>query len=291
MYQLDLDLPQGIYTDVIHSLPDHGAVPTGLQAYLRDLPLWPPSPLPGPRPAAAPRTARTPKKAARDALGALPVKESACINTGSLLSFVAGVSEEDKNDVLYSVQLAQRAASGVFDRFTQTQFWYQKYIEVLQALGWASEQFSFSLFKQDEGEFRMDQAALGIITAIATQNQLGVLKQAVDALSKLAEDDGPISLFDFHSSVQSSGNFQLGAVRRTENGAVSMAIGGFYFHAVDDRRRFLFLRWGSRNIHLWTAAQRLTLNTDFYARRRADVIARLDADAKDYIADLRIAKR
>ncbi|CAH0353161.1 N-acetylmuramoyl-L-alanine amidase [Aquabacterium sp. CECT 9606] len=267
------------------TMPDHGVVPTGLQAYVRDLALWPPSPpLPGTLPSAA-------KKTIRRAANAQVTKDSAGINMGGVLSFVEGVSEEDKNDVLYSVQLAQRAASGMFDRFTQTQFWYQKYTEVLQALGWASEQFSFSLFKQDEGEFRMDQAALGIITAVATQNQLAVLKQAVDALSELAEDDGPIVLFDFHSSVQSSGNFQLGAVQRTENGAVSMALGSFYFHAVDGRRRFLFLGWGARKVQFWSAAQRMTLNKDFYARRRADVIAKLDADAKNYIADLKITKR
>ena len=80
-------------------------------------------------------------------------------------------------------------------------------------------------------------------------------------------------------------------MQRTENGAVSMAVGSFYFHAIDDRRRFLFLRWGARKIQFWTAAQRMTLNKDFYARRRADVIAKLDADATEFIADLKIAKR
>ena len=273
------------------TMPDHGVVPTGLQAYLRDLPLSPPATMAADRPAAARRAPAAAKKTSRRAASAAPaVRDSAHVNVGSLVSFVEGVTEEDKNDVLYSVQIAQRAASGAYDRFTQTQFWYQKYTEVLQALGWASEQFSFSLFKQDEGEFRMDQAALGIITAIATQNQLGVLKQAVSALSELADDDGPISLFDFHSSMQSSGNFQLGAVQRSDNGAVSLAIGSFYFHAVDDRRRFLFLRWGTRKIQFWSAAQRMTLNKDFYARRRADVIAKLDADARDFIMDLKLAK-
>lgn len=272
----------------VSTMPDHSIVPTGVQAYLRDLPLWPPAPVTRQKPAAG--LLATPKKLPKRSAIAPAVKNTANVNVGSLVSFVEGVTEEDKNDVLYSVQLAQRAASGAFDRFTQTSFWYQKYTEVLQALGWASEQFSFSLFKQDEGEFRMDQAALGIITAIATQNQLGVLKQAIDALSELANDDGPISLFDFHSSMQSSGNFQLGAVQRSENGAVSMAIGSFYFHAIDDRRRFLFFHWGAQKIQFWTAAQRMTLNKDFYARRRADVIAKLDADASNYIAELKIGK-
>jgi hypothetical protein len=190
--------------------------------------------------------------------------------------------------VLYSVQLAQRAASGSHDRFTETQAWYRKYVEILENLGWATEQFAFTRFDQSEGEFRMDKAALAIITAIATQNQLAVLQQAVSALSRLAEADGTIRLFDFHSSLEGSGNFQLGAVQRGANGALSMALGAFYFRSVDERRRFLFWRWGAQDVHFWTGAQRMTFNADFYARRRADVVAKLEKTASSYIADLKL---
>ena len=210
------------------------------------------------------------------------------VDVGSLLSFVDGVEEQEMNDVLYSVQLAQRGATGAHDRFTETQAWYRKYLEILENLGWASEQFAFTRFEQHEGEFRMDQAALAIITAIAMQNQLAVLQQSLAALSKLAEDDHTIRLFDFHSSIQGSGNFQLGSVQRAANGALSMALGAFYFRSVDDRKRFLFFQWGAREVNFWTSAQRMTLNRDFYARRRADVIAKLEADAADFLSELKL---
>ena len=137
----------------------------------------------------------------------------------------------------------------------------------------------------------MDQAALAIITAIATQNQLIVLQQSVAALSKLAEDDGTIRLFDFHSSMQGSGNFQLGVIQLSASGTLSMALGAFYFRTVDERRRFLFFKWGARQVNFWTAAQRMTLNTDFYARCRDEVIAKLDADAPKFIGDLILDSR
>ncbi len=35
----------------------------------------------------------------------------------------------------------------------------------------------------------------------------------------------------------------------------------------------------------------MTLNADFYARRRADVLARLEIDAPKYIADLKLGGR
>lgn len=222
---------------------------------------------------------------------AIPATLQAAVDVGSLMSFVDGVGPTEKQDVLLSVQLAQRGASGKYDRFEQTESWYQKYVEILEQLGWVGEQFAFAKYEQQQGELRMDQAALAIITAIATQNQLAVLQQGLDALSKLADGDGTISLFDFHSSMEGSGNFQLGSVQRSANGALSLAIGAFYFRSVDERKRFLFFRWGSQQVNFWTAAQRMTLNTDFYARRRADVIATLDADASKFISGLKLGGR
>jgi hypothetical protein len=272
-------------------MPDHGTVVRGFGAYIRELPLPPVPPLP----AILPAKRKAPKRAGaapmrRRAPAAAPAGE-AKVNVGSVLSFVDGVSEQEKNDVLYSVQLAQRGASGAYDRFTQTQSWYRQYIEILENLGWASEQLAFSRFDQSEGEFRMDQAALAIITAIATQNQLAVLHEAVSALSSLAEDDGTISLFDFHSSLEGSGNFQLGAVQKGANGALTMALGAFYFRSADERKRFLFFKWGAQQVNFWTAAQRMTFNADFYARHRDDVTARLQVDAKKFIADLKLGSR
>ncbi len=272
------------------TMPDHGVVPLGVGAYIRDLSLPPAVAAPSPAPSRRKARARKVAPMRRRAAGLAPAYD-AKVNVGSLMSFVEGVSEQEKNDVLYSIQLAQRGASGAFDRFTQSQFWYQKYVEILENLGWATEQFAFTRFDQTEGEFRMDQAALAIITAIATQNQLAVLQESVAALSKLAEDDGTIQLFDFHSSMEGSGNFQLGAVQRTANGALTMAAGAFYFRSVDERKRFLFFKWGAQQVNFWTAAQRMTLNSDFYARRRNEVIAKLESDAPKFIADLKLGSR
>ncbi len=269
------------------TMPDHNIVAVGLEAYVRDL-ILPPAPIAlmrgGLAPGKKPRAAKTTIARGRTAAPPLAAK----VDVGSLLSFVDGVGEQQKEDVLYSVQLAQRAASGACDRFTQTRAWYQKYVEVLENLGWTTEQFAFTSFDQSEGEFRMDQAALKIITAIATQNQLAVLQQSIAALSSLTEEDGAIRMFDFHASTGDSGNFQLGSVQSSDNGALSMALGAFYFRSTDERKRFLFFKWGARQVNFWTAAQRMTLNTDFYARRRKDVIAKLESDASQFIVDLKL---
>ena len=83
-----------------------------------------------------------------------------------------------------------------------------------------------------------------VTAAVATQNQLAVLNESIQALERLPEDDGTIRLFDFHTSTAMSGNFQIGAVQRGNNGVPSLALGAFHFRSRDARRRFLFFAWG-----------------------------------------------
>jgi hypothetical protein len=212
----------------------------------------------------------------------------AAVDAGSLLSFVDGLTPEERDDVLYSVQLAHRNATHEFDRFSQTQSWYKRYIEVLQLLGWVAENLAFTNYDQSEGELRMDKAALALITAIATQNQLAVLKEAVSALEKLAEGDDTIRLFDFHTSTDAGGNFQIGAVQKASNGTLSMALGSFYFRSHDARRKFLFFGWGKNEVEFWTAAQKMTLNTALYAQGRDAVRQKLEKTFPSFIAELQI---
>ncbi len=218
----------------------------------------------------------------------LPENLRAAVDVGSLLSFVAGVDANDRSDVLFSVQLAQRAADAAFDRFAETKPWYGKYNEVLEAVGWTTEQFAFAAHKQGEGEFKMNDAALGVITAIATGGQLLVIKAAISALGKLADKDGAITIFDYHAARDGAGNFQLGAVEKSPDGVLSMAAGSFYFRSTEQRRKFLFFSWGRNQVNFWAAAQKMTFNTLIYAKLRDMVAKKLGDQALSFVANLDI---
>ncbi|MEN4921001.1 N-acetylmuramoyl-L-alanine amidase [Achromobacter spanius] len=274
----------------LSTMPDHGVNAVGIHAYLGELPLQtlePPGlPVARRRAPAKGAVLRAGKPANAGRQAAAP---QANVNAGSLMSFAAGLNETERGDVLYSLQLAQRAASAAHDRYTNTQSWYQTYVEVLDNLGWTSSQMSFTHYDEDESEFRMDEVAVDLLLAVARRDQLAVLQQAVAALGKLAEEDATVQLFDFHASSQSGGNFQLGAVQRERSGVLTMALGAYYFRALDSRKRFLFVRRGARQVNFWACAQRLTLNSALYGQLRDDVQAKLGADASRYIASLKLA--
>jgi hypothetical protein len=215
----------------------------------------------------------------------------AVVNGGSLISFVAGLSLQEVRDVLYSVQLAQRGASGEFNRFEQTRQWYYKYSEILARVGWVGEQLAFKEHNQSSGKLEMAKEALDVIAAIATSQQLDILMKSLDALRKLSATDKPITIFEYNALTQASGNFQVGTVQKAGGltGPVSMGLGGFYFHAGKQEGRFLVFSWGGKSISFWAAVQKMTLNTVEYARHRDLIEQKLGAQATAYLSALDIS--
>jgi hypothetical protein len=86
-----------------------------------------------------------------------------------------------------------------------------------------------------------------------------------------------------------SGNFQLGAVQKAPTGAISMALGAFYFNSSSQRRQFLFAKWGRNDVNFWTAAQKMTFNSDVYANVRHTVQKKLGRQSVDFIERLDIS--
>lgn len=238
---------------------------------------------------AAPSTGRIVVKGAaeKEKKPAFPEKLDAAVNAGSIMSFVDTVDINERKDILYSVQLAQRAADKSCDRFAETKTWYGKYSEVLEAIGWATEQYAFTAHEQKEGNLRMDKEALKVITAIAAGNQLGAITASISALEKLAAEDNAITLFDHYGSADLSGNFQIGAVQKS-SGTISMALGAFYFRTTARRKKFLFFSWGRNDVNFWTAAQKMTFNIEIYDKVRANVEKKLGQRAREYIAAIDI---
>jgi len=215
-------------------------------------------------------------------------EHKAAINASNLIAFVEGVNTEQKADVLDSTQFASRAADAKFNRTSQIREWYDTYVEVLTKMGWVIEGFAFQQSRHAEGALKMSQEAIGIITAVATGNQLAILEAALDSLGKMADDSRQIKLFDFNVSVETGGNFQIGAAEAVDNGAIGMAMGAFYYRSNDNRRNVLFFGWGSQEIEMWTAAQRLVLDTTFYAQLKDTVRQRLGDKSKDFVATIPI---
>src|SRR6202012_1701029 len=123
----------------------------------------------------------------------------AAVNAGAVVSFVAGLNESDVDDVLFSTQLAQRAASAKHDRFAATEAWYGVYTEVLTRLGWGGEAFAFTKRVKQAGSYTLDKSALDGILTIATGKQLAILVKTLTTLKGLADRSGAVRVFELQA--------------------------------------------------------------------------------------------
>jgi hypothetical protein len=189
---------------------------------------------------------------------------------------------------LNSTLLAQLAANFAFDRENQTVQWYQKYIEVLENVGWVLQGFAFAKFNSASASFTMDKVVLNIIAAIATGSQLAVVAPTLDALRKADQGDKALTILDTGGSSGPAGNFQISGVTIDSDKNTAMTLGSFYYKATENRTRFLFWEWKSTSVNMYYSSQSITLNDQIYAMVRTEVVKKLGDNAKKYIAEIKI---
>ncbi|MEL6599326.1 MAG: D-Ala-D-Ala carboxypeptidase family metallohydrolase [Pseudomonadota bacterium] len=209
----------------------------------------------------------------------------AAINGRTLMSFVDPLPAEQRRDVLYSTQFAQRAADARVDPTRDREAWWAIYTRALAAVGWVTQGAPFRRITTDKSNFEFDAVVLDILAAVASGGQLAAITATLDALKGLADDNARIKLFDFHTQTTVGGSFHLAAAESGPTGAVSMALGALQYRNVDKQQNILFFKWGSQSTEVWVAAQSLTFNVDFYEDvARAHVEAKLADAAKLILA-------
>jgi hypothetical protein len=207
------------------------------------------------------------------------------VNAGSLVSFVAGIASQNQIDVLNSTMLAQIAADKKFDREQQTIEWLKFYRDVLEQLGWVAQEWSWNPFHASGNETDVDKAVLTILAAIATQNELMIIKAAIDAAKALPDGDGRITLFDHYSAAKTAGCFQIG-IASEQNGAVALKMGSFRISSSNSVTKILWFRYSMQNTDITQGTMAATLNTGIYNQLRATVEQKLGDRAKLLLAGL-----
>lgn len=224
------------------------------------------------------------------ALAALTVTDTEAagyVDDGALTSFVAGLAAQQKRDVLNSTLLAQLAANKAYDREKQTTEWYKKYREVLETVGWVLQEFDFTIFQTSGASFDVQEVVLKLLAAIATQDDIAVVTETLDAMKALSDEDGRVVLFNTASHSFHKGNFQVGAAAESD-GVVVMKIGAFHFGTTETVNRLLWLRFSSNVSNMYQGSQTMNLNEQVYAQVRQAVIDKLGANAETYVGNLDI---
>ena len=214
-------------------------------------------------------------------------KPQAFVDKGELVSFVAGVSQQNRTDVLNSTLIAQLSADKLFNRDTAVMDWYGQYSSVLGTLGWVLEGYTFSKYSSSSASFSMDKAVLEIAAAALTGQEEAVVAATLDAMRNLPEKDGRLQLFNHTASNGSDGNFQISVCNETD-GVVAMKNLAFYFTDAKTDTTVLFFNFSSASSSLNQCVQGQTLNSSVYAKARDTVLTKLGDNAKNFVLNLDI---
>ncbi len=216
-----------------------------------------------------------------------PSKPSGFVDSGSLVSFVAGVGQQNQADVLNSTLLAQLAANKKYDREKDTVNWYAFYRNVIENVGWVVQEFQFEQYNVSGASVTTDKIVAEVLAAIATGNDLAVITSVLNAIKGLSRDDNRLVLFDHASHSSKNGNFQISSCAES-GGVVVMKIGAFYFSTTQNVDRVLWFDFSSSNSNIYKGAQAMTLNNDVYSQVRSTIVTKLGDNAKNFIANLDI---
>lgn len=228
----------------------------------------------------------------RASLAVAASKATASVDAGSLVSFVADVSDQHRSDALNSTLLAQLNSDTLFDRFDKTQLmnWYQNYASVLGKIGWTMQAFQFQNYQASGSTFSIDAAIASICAAFLPASEIAVVKAALDALSNLKSTDTWYTVWDQHTHNANGGNFQLASCS-DNNGKVNslvMQMSAYAFNTTQTTTRFLWTNYDSSQTDLHYATQTATLNEDVYSKLRGQIVTKLGTKAADFIGDLAI---
>lgn len=214
---------------------------------------------------------------------------AAAVNGSAVVAFGTGISAQEREDILYSMQLAAAASNKKANRETEIAAWYNEYIRVLGLTGWVVRGFAPQRRTMAEGDVDVDQVALTILAAAITGPALQVMKVAIEALKGMADDSGQIRLLEFYGADGKVGNFQLGAVERGAGDELNLGIGAYQFVMKQRKKKILFIKWRRQDVDLWGGAANATFNPAAYATVRKTVLERLGPSRIDAIAALDLA--
>jgi hypothetical protein len=214
-------------------------------------------------------------------------KPEAYVDAGSMVSFVSNVSEMHRVDSLNSTLLAQLAADKKYDPYNDTDNWYKFYRTVLSNIGWVTENFGFTKYGGGGATITMEKVVLEILGAMASQDQLGVVRKTLDALKSLSDQDGRLVLFESSSTNVNKGDFQIG-IAGESNGLLVLKIGAMNFKADQKKKKFLFFGYNRASMEVFYSSQNMTLNETVHARVRQAIVEKLGSRAETFIDEIEI---
>ncbi|AXJ03045.1 hypothetical protein CFN16_02520 [Pseudomonas fluorescens] len=212
----------------------------------------------------------------------------------AILSFVSGMSDQNRADVLNTYLFASLAANKKYPADHQGKEWYQIFLTVMQDAGWTIKSRYYDSTSASGKSFTMDQLALKILSsAVAAAAVPGptsalLLKVAGDAMASLQSSDKPLKVFDQNIKDKGTGGFAVGSCLEIDGQEVILTLGSVRFINHTNQTKVLFVNWDSSSVDLYRGESHMTMVPSIIERTRAIIAGKLGDRAVKQISEWEI---
>lgn len=239
-----------------------------------------------------PRRFKAPKGVARAPASTFDAaKDQATVVGSDVISFVKGVTPEQRNDIVNASLLAQLVARRkVAEPSTLPDVvrWYEEYFDVLSHIGFVIQDKGFATYEEKSQDFEAHKAILDVAAALlaGAPGALAVLKATLGALEKMAGDSPWITLYNRESRSANTARFQASLVDQDENALFLVSLIAFGLEARSKVTQVLFLKFRKNEVKLQHHSGKVTINAQVLASVRDQIADKLLPFISDYIAGL-----
>ena len=220
-------------------------------------------------------------------------KDQAMVVGSEIVSFVQGVTPEQRGDILNAALLAQlgaKKASPEPATIDQLRTWYQKYFDVLANVGFVTQQTNMQKYNVKGDGFEAHEAVLDVAATLLTGSPaaLAVLTSTVNALKKMDAGNSWLTIFNRESRSANTAHFQVSTVDRDPNGDLFVAMTAFGLEAKSKITQVLFFKFHKTETKIENNAGKTTINATVLEGLRPMIAQRLLAHSTDYLSKLEI---
>jgi hypothetical protein len=218
-------------------------------------------------------------------------KDQATVVGSDVISFVKGVTPEQRNDIVNASLLAQLVASKKVAGPTalpDVVRWYEEYFDVLSHIGFVIQDKGFANYEEKSQDFEAHKAILELAAVLlaGAPGALAVLKATLGALEKMAGDSPWITLYNRESRSGNTARFQVSLVDQDENALFLVSLIAFGLEAKSKVTQVLFFKFKKNEVKLQHRSGKVTINAQVLASVREQIAQKLIPFTIDYVASL-----
>jgi hypothetical protein len=215
-------------------------------------------------------------------------RDQSVVVGSDIISFVRGVTEQRRQDIVNSALLAQLVASKRVPDPTHVFTWYGVYFDTLTNIGWTIQDRQFVDHIEESKSLEAHKAIIELATSLLGPQAaaLQLVKTTLTALQSMDQDSPWIMLFNRESRFAKSARFQITLAEEKSEGQFLVTLMAFGLVAAKTLTQVLFFKFRSNEVRLKHSSGKITINTTVLDAIREPISKKLAAFSADFVRGL-----